>query len=79
MDVAQIVKAHLEEKGYDGLCNPGLGCACLTENLFNCYDWGLRCQAGYLGYCEGTDRHDIHLYTSKKKAAKAAKKREADA
>lgn len=34
MNVKEIVKAHLAENGYDGLCDPTCGCSIKT--LFPC-------------------------------------------
>ena len=47
MTVKEIVKAYLEENGYDGLYATG-DCACKIDDLMPCYESLDNCMAGYL-------------------------------
>jgi len=42
MTVREIVKAQLEEKGYDGLCTRDCGCG--LDDLMPCNDWCGNCE-----------------------------------
>ena len=46
MDLIQIVEYWLRANGYDGLCLPEHGCACLIEDLAPCMAMSERCQPG---------------------------------
>ena len=46
MDLIQIVEYWLRKNGYDGLCLPEHGCACLLEDLAPCRAMSERCQPG---------------------------------
>lgn len=46
--VREIVRNYLESHGFDGLCNPGLGCSCsLDEYTCVCSDMQESCFGGY--------------------------------
>lgn len=47
--VIEIVKAHLEDNGFDGLLAVGAECACLCEDLAPCTIYFGQCEPGYLG------------------------------
>lgn len=51
-DVRQIIKAWLEENGYDGLCNYITmdECECSTDDIAPCGEIQPDCQAGYHQY-----------------------------
>lgn len=49
MRVIEIVKAHLLEKGFDGLVQTDSRCGCLRDDLAPCSgDWAM-CEPGYRG------------------------------
>ena len=54
MTVEDIVRAYLEEHGYDGLYNEDAECACLASDLFPCCGEPDHCEAGYRCDCDGT-------------------------
>ncbi len=45
------VKAHIAEKGYDGLMNFEAGCACRASNIDECAKPEPKCLFGYLIDC----------------------------
>jgi len=47
MTVKEILKAWLEEHGYDGLCIDGCYYGCFLCDLFPCCDKGMNCQPGH--------------------------------
>jgi len=48
MNVNEIVKSHLAQNGYDGLCTEG--CGCIISDLAPCLRDGIpmECKPGYL-------------------------------
>jgi len=52
MNVTEIVKAYLEEHGYDGLFNADGECACVLSDLFPCAAPCDSCQPGYRVDCD---------------------------
>ena len=46
MNVIDIVAEYLRANGYDGLCLPEHGCACLIEDLAPCRAMSESCQPG---------------------------------
>ena len=47
MELRDIVKAWLQEHGYDGLCKSDLECGCHISNLMPCDEPSMECEAGY--------------------------------
>lgn len=46
--LTEILKDALKEKGYDGLCNPGIACGCDLEDFMPCGAADLdACAPGY--------------------------------
>lgn len=60
MQVVDIVKKHLEVKGFDGLFNEDLECACKRDDIAPCGEIVGACEAGMLGPCDCGD-HDYHI------------------
>lgn len=54
MNVQNIVFDWLASRGYDGLFNADIQCACRLEDLMPCDEPGIDCTAGYLVPCPGT-------------------------
>jgi hypothetical protein len=55
MNLREIIKKHLEDNGFDGLC--GEGCGCQTSELFWCEHPNMDdCQPGYKITCPGEDK-----------------------
>jgi len=64
MNVKEIVREYLRTHGFDGLCCPDAGCACLIDDLEPCSEMGSQCEPGYRGPCDGTcdeGRCDWHI------------------
>ena len=49
MNVSEIVKAYLEENGYDGLCRGDCGCS--KDDLFVC-EFFCNCDSAYRWECD---------------------------
>jgi len=47
MTVKEIIKAYLDEHGYDGLCNPDQECGCRKDDLCPFENVELDCQPGH--------------------------------
>jgi len=64
--VSSIVVDYLTEKGFDGLFNSDIGCACAFEDLFeNCAGESCsECQPGYEKPC-ACGEHDFHISAEK--------------
>jgi hypothetical protein len=58
--VIQIVKAHLEANGFDGLFSSG-NCACKKDDLAPCGEIQGDCEAGHLSKCDCDEGHDFHI------------------
>ncbi len=48
MTVKEIIRQQLEKNGHDGLCLPGLECACGLDNLMECRGDSSECQPARL-------------------------------
>jgi hypothetical protein len=72
--IKAIILAFLKVNSYDGLCNPGAGCACLAGDLIPCGELSDSCEPGHKEnvsadvHCdcdgEGTDHWHIVARTS---------------
>jgi hypothetical protein len=60
MNVADIVKAYLIERGYDGLCNETWGCECAVSELAACGLFGGDCEPGHRVSCDCCE-NDYHI------------------
>lgn len=65
--VIEIIKAHLEATGKDGLFDDCLGCACEKDNLAPCDSDIRNCRTGYRIPCDCGD-HDWHIGAHKEGA-----------
>jgi hypothetical protein len=74
VDVVDIVRKYLVEKGYDGLCSDdSMPCwtdCCCDLGDFMCCDYdscGISCSPGYKVpcVCEGTNKHKFHIVPQK--------------
>lgn len=57
--VIEIMAAHIEANGFDGLFAPG-ECACRKDDLAPCGDIHSDCIPGYLCKCDCGD-HEFHI------------------
>lgn len=46
--VKDALEAYLKVNGYDGLCNPEVGCGCVLVDLCPCESDFSMCEPGYL-------------------------------
>ena len=46
MELHEMVKEWLKEKGYDGLCNTDIECGCELDDFMPCGEPRMECQAG---------------------------------
>ena len=53
--VEEIVRGWLRERGYDGLANPDIDCACLLGDLMPCGGRVGGCRPGYRVACDRTE------------------------
>jgi hypothetical protein len=67
MKVIEIVKAHLEANGFDGLVHTDAGCGCLCDDLAPCCQDISQCEPGYRGADESEDS-DWAIYRTKERA-----------
>lgn len=67
--VIEIVRAHLESNGFDGLYSPS-ECACKVDDLAPCGGLKEDCEPGYLQACDCGD-HDWHIGDEKPATATA--------
>jgi len=53
MNVREILKKHLKENNYDGLCNPDAQCGCGVDDIALC-DWlnPDDCESAYKNVCK---------------------------
>ena len=69
MNIRDIVKEHLQEKGYEGLYNWDAECACKLDDLMPCDQGYQECEAGYLvefdGDCTCGQGCDYHIQKNK--------------
>lgn len=66
--VIEIVKAHLETGGFDGLVAVDAECGCLCDDLAPCSsDFG-QCEPAYRGADENGDPGDWAMYRTKERA-----------
>jgi hypothetical protein len=63
MTVKEIVLAHLEAGGFDGLFEEDAECACTKANLAPCDSIMLGCRPGFEGPCN-CGEHDFHIYAT---------------
>ena len=61
MNVLEIIKQYLKEKGYDGLYSDIGECACTIEEVENCGCIGEECMPGYLQECEEGNEYDYSI------------------
>ena len=47
MEVHQIVREYLNNRGYDGLFNINGECACLLDDLAPCGEMSMHCKVGF--------------------------------
>lgn len=67
--VIEIVKAYLDENGFDGLYSP-VECGCKKDDLAPCGSDFAMCEPGYLQECDCGD-HDWHICQDKTPNAKS--------
>ena len=60
ISVYEIVKAYINNNGYDGLFNADGECACEKDDLDPCGEMSGECYAGYKFPCDCGD-HDYHI------------------
>lgn len=61
MTVLEIVRAYLEQNGYDGLY-ASCECACKKDDLAPCGQIGEECEAGYIQPCPlECGEHEYHI------------------
>ncbi len=78
MTVKEIILAHLEAGGFDGLYNQDAdNCACAKANLGPCGEYVLDCECGFEGPCNCGD-HDFHIYATREQAEEAKRVQFAD-
>ncbi len=67
MTVKEIIKAHLVELGFDGLCNGFGGCACIIADLApDCECLGANCIPGYrVDTPDDPEGFDYHIVEEK--------------
>lgn len=59
-DVGEIIIEYLAQRGYDGLSNNDLDCACAASDLAPCGDICLDCEPGDKIACD-CGEHDWHI------------------
>ena len=47
MTTEEIIKEHLENNKFDGLCCPDIECGCGMNDLFACSEYFGECEPGY--------------------------------
>jgi hypothetical protein len=65
MNCLEIIKKHLKDNGFDGLCNPDAGCGCHTDDLICCSEDFSDCNPGYKGPSGEDDGSDFWIYATK--------------
>lgn len=58
MELKELVQEALNEKGYQGLLNSAVGCACRRADLMPCSEPGIRCEAAYVFECERCSKQE---------------------
>lgn len=66
--VIEIVKAHLEANGFDGLVQTDAECGCLCDDLAPCGGEFGQCEPAYRGADLSGEHGDWAMYTSKEDA-----------
>ena len=66
--VIEIVKAHLEANGFDGLVQTDAECGCLCDDLAPCGGEFGPCEPAYRGADLSGEHGDWAMYTSKEDA-----------
>lgn len=66
--VIEIVKAHLETNGFDGLVQTDAECGCLCDDLAPCGGEFGQCEPAYRGADLSGESGDWAMYTSKEDA-----------
>lgn len=70
--VIGIVKAHLEQNGYDGLARSDIDCGCPLRDFQPCGENFSQCQPAY----EGVDEYGhLYMYLSQEDANKSRQER----
>jgi len=80
-EVKDLVQIGLRERGYDGLYNEELGCACLVDDLMPCVFENNKCEAGYRIPCPGPEEcseggcDSFHIVRERRKSRQKEEKK----